>query len=293
MGLSQTWDSSPVTPLIVSTGGFRIPKCQLVAPWPKFQTYISWNNKIVYPHPIISSPLLSGIHFVGLRFFSQTVLGDFCFVQYYLFLIFISTTCFRNSEKYALKASLVAQTVTNLPAMPDTQVRSLGWEDSLQQGMAIHSSIPAWRIPWTEEPGGYSPWGRKGSDATERLSLHFQKHTVKEDSAWSLSPDKRFPRGKLQVSIRLDLLGIPPLAYTYRRHRERNMERLAVFMEGKTGYKDSEERADRFSKDLEKSLLGKVQMIISYISPPKKCHEICIVCVCFWSWVYIGVGIGR
>ena len=120
---------------------------------------------------------------MGLRFFSQTVLGDFCFVQYYLFLIFISTTCFRNSEKYALKASLVAQTVTNLPAMPDTQVRSLGWEDSLQQGMAIHSSIPAWRIPWTEEPGGYSPWGRKGSDATERLSLHFQKHTVKEDSA--------------------------------------------------------------------------------------------------------------
>ena len=77
----------------------------------------------------------------------------------------------------------MAQTVTNLPAMPDTQVRSLGWEDSLQQGMAIHSSIPAWRIPWTEEPGGYSPWGRKGSDATERLSLHFQKHTVKEDSA--------------------------------------------------------------------------------------------------------------
>ena len=47
------------------------------------------------------------------------------------------------------------------------------------------------------------------------------------------------------------------------------MERLAVFMEGKMGYKDSEERADRFSKALEKSLLGKVQMVISYISPPK------------------------
>ena len=61
------------------------------------------------------------------------------------------------------------------------------------------------------------------------------------------------------------------------------MESLAVFMEGKTGYKDSEEGADRFSKDLEKSLLGKVQMIVSYISPLKKCHKICIVCVCFWS----------
>ena len=84
VGLSQTWDSTPVALLIIYAGGFRIPKCQLVTPWPKFQTYISWNNKTVYPHPIISSPLLSGIHFVGSRFFSQIVLGDFRFVQYYL-----------------------------------------------------------------------------------------------------------------------------------------------------------------------------------------------------------------
>ena len=55
-----------------------------------------------------------------------------------------------------------------------------------------------------------------------------------------------------------------------------------MVMEGKMGYKDSEERADRFSKDLEKSLLGKVQMILSCIST-KKCHKICIICVCFWS----------
>ena len=44
-------------------------------------------------------------------------------------------------------ASLVAQTVKNLPAMQETWVRSLGWEDSLQEGMATHSSILAWRIP--------------------------------------------------------------------------------------------------------------------------------------------------
>ena len=50
-------------------------------------------------------------------------------------------------------ASLVAQTVKNLPAMWDTQVRSLDWEDPLEKGMATHSSILAWRIPWTEEPG--------------------------------------------------------------------------------------------------------------------------------------------
>ena len=60
-------------------------------------------------------------------------------------------------------ASLVAQTVKNLPAMQKTQGPSLGWEDPLEEGMATHSSILAWRIPWTEEPGGYSPWGRKES----------------------------------------------------------------------------------------------------------------------------------
>ena len=44
--------------------------------------------------------------------------------------------------------------VKNLPAMQETQVRSLGWKDPLEKGMASHSSILAWRIPWTEEPGG-------------------------------------------------------------------------------------------------------------------------------------------
>ena len=43
--------------------------------------------------------------------------------------------------------------VENLPAMQETQVQSLGWENPLEEGMATHSSILAWRIPWTEEPG--------------------------------------------------------------------------------------------------------------------------------------------
>ena len=47
----------------------------------------------------------------------------------------------------------MAQTVKNLPEMQETQVRSLGWEDPLEKGMATHSSILAWRIPWIEEPG--------------------------------------------------------------------------------------------------------------------------------------------
>ena len=50
-------------------------------------------------------------------------------------------------------ASLVAETIKNLPAMQETQVPSLGGEDPLEKGMATHSSILAWTIPWTEEPG--------------------------------------------------------------------------------------------------------------------------------------------
>ena len=50
-------------------------------------------------------------------------------------------------------ASLVAQTGKNLPAMWETPIRSLDWEDPLEKGKVAHSSIPAWTIPWTEEPG--------------------------------------------------------------------------------------------------------------------------------------------
>ena len=53
----------------------------------------------------------------------------------------------------------MAQSVKNLPAMQETQVPSLGWGDSLEKGMATHSSILAWRIPWTGEPGGLQSMG--------------------------------------------------------------------------------------------------------------------------------------
>ena len=63
-------------------------------------------------------------------------------------------------------ASLVAQMVKNLPAIQETQVGSLDWEDPLEKGMAAHSSILAWRIPWTEEHGGLQSMGsqRVGHD---------------------------------------------------------------------------------------------------------------------------------
>ena len=67
--------------------------------------------------------------------------------------------------------------VKHLPTMRETWVQSLGWEDTLEKEMAIHSSTIAWKIPWTEELVGYSPWGGKESDTTEQLHFHFHQQT--------------------------------------------------------------------------------------------------------------------
>ena len=61
----------------------------------------------------------------------------------------------------------IAQMVKNLSAVQETRVQSLGQEDPLEKEMATHSSILAWRIPWTEEPGGPSPWGHKELGMTD------------------------------------------------------------------------------------------------------------------------------
>ena len=70
------------------------------------------------------------------------------------------------SDKYGEDISLIVQLVKNLPAMQETWVRFLGWEDPLEKEMAIHSSILAWKIPWTEEAGGLQSMGsqRVGHD---------------------------------------------------------------------------------------------------------------------------------
>ena len=94
----------------------------------------------------------------------------------------------------------MAQLVKNPPAMQETWVRSLGWEDPLEKGKATHSSILAWRILWTVYMDLYSPWGCKESDMTEGLSLskilvaveilvaQMVKHllTMQETWVWSL-----------------------------------------------------------------------------------------------------------
>ena len=61
--------------------------------------------------------------------------------------------------------------------MQETQVRSLGQEDTLEEGMAIHSSILAWRIPWTEESGEATVLGGPESDMTEHVHTHTHTHT--------------------------------------------------------------------------------------------------------------------
>ena len=57
------------------------------------------------------------------------------------------------SNQYVIHLKIIAQLVKNLPTMQETWVQSLGQEDPLEEGMAIHSSTPAWRSPWTEKPG--------------------------------------------------------------------------------------------------------------------------------------------
>ena len=74
--------------------------------------------------------------------FSRAKLHIYIYIYIYIYKIYVY-----------IWASLVAQLVKTLPAMQETQVRSLGWEDPLEKEMATHSNILAWRIPWTDEPG--------------------------------------------------------------------------------------------------------------------------------------------
>ena len=78
----------------------------------------------------------------------------------------VKITFLRQKRWTKLWASLVAQSIKNLPAMQETQVRLLGSEDSLEKEMATHSSILAWRVPQTEESGRLQSMGPQESDMT-------------------------------------------------------------------------------------------------------------------------------
>ena len=87
-----------------------------------------------------------------------------------------SVSCFVDLCQFLCQCQ-VAQFVKNLSAVPDTRVRSLGWEDLLEEEMATHSSILAWKIPWTEEPcglqsmGSHSVWGRTAEQLTPHVLI--------------------------------------------------------------------------------------------------------------------------
>ena len=87
-----------------------------------------------------------------------------------------------NWSDLAAAASLVAQSVKNLPAVQETRVQSLGWEDPLEKATAIHSSILAWKISWTEEPGGLQSMGsqRVGHDWATNTNTSYYARQSKE-----------------------------------------------------------------------------------------------------------------
>ena len=78
------------------------------------------------------------------------------------------------------RASLAAQRVRNLPAMQETWVWSLGWQDPPENGMATHSSVLAWRIPWTEEPGDLQAMGSQRVRHGWVTHTHTHTHTHTE-----------------------------------------------------------------------------------------------------------------
>ena len=81
--------------------------------------------------------------------------------------------------------------------LQETQVRSLGWEDTLEKGMATHCSILVWRIPWTVEPGGLQSMGSQELDMTWRLNYH---HLTLQDY--------KTRRGTLDLKIRVRAMSI-------------------------------------------------------------------------------------
>ena len=99
----------------------------------------------------------------------------------------------------------MAQTIKRLPAMQETRVRSLGWEDPLEKEMATHSSILDWRIPGTGEPGGLPSMGlhRVRHDWSDLACMHaLEKEMATHSSilAWRI-PWKEEPEGLLSIGL--------------------------------------------------------------------------------------------
>ena len=126
------------------------------------------------------------------------------------------------------QSTLIAQSVKNLPAMQETRVQFLGQEDPLEKKTAAHSSILAWRIPWTEEPGRLQSMGLQESDTTQHLNRHQVYCCATSpcwDSMWSEvgrgTNGSLYPRVKSEVFLKafhmvsLFLTPDPHLPLTY------------------------------------------------------------------------------
>ena len=101
----------------------------------------------------LKSPLR--LRILNLRSCHSTSHNNFLFIETHCIILQIKNLVI----PFLFLCSLVAQRIKHLPAMRETWVRYLGWEDPLEKEMAPHSGILAWRIPWTEEPGGLQSMG--------------------------------------------------------------------------------------------------------------------------------------
>ena len=118
----------------------------------------------------------------------------FCTKIIYNILLYITLKNSLSSNKIFIKrASLVAQMVKCLPAMPETWVQFLDWEDPLEKEMALHSSTLAWQIPWMEEPDRLQSMGlqRVGYDWATSLSLSWNLHNNSTQTTKNCGPGNK------------------------------------------------------------------------------------------------------
>ena len=137
----------------------------------------------------------------------------------------MTVTIYRYLKIPSTRVSLVAQMVKNLPAVQETWVRSLGWEDPLEKGRATHSSILAWKVPWTVQSMGLQ---RVGHDWVTCTSLHFNLYRIGV-WFWTFHVSKQ-PDGHVGYKLSLDRNSQPrqPLRITYK--NQNSLETIYFFL---------------------------------------------------------------
>ena len=132
----------------------------------------NWQNLIYICHFLNITEICTGPLINICRIYST---NSVTFFLHGIPIFILNVANYRTCDSSTLGwSSLVAQRLKRLPAMQETWVRSLGWEDPLEKEMATHSSILAWRIPWMEEPGGLQSTGSQRVGHDWATSLHFR-----------------------------------------------------------------------------------------------------------------------